>query len=164
MTAGDILEMLDERVVHRCATEGADERQGLRGNLLRNHQSEACSDLGDELQQDGRTFLEDAAFGDEPGGFRHRLGEHASNGEVSALRYVRRSDPPAQCEDLDAGEGGLRIGQVLALASCDVRDRPQHDGGRNRQFDRKRGQSERSSRSARCRRERPMQKLRIGPG
>ena len=49
MTTGDILEMLDERVVHRCATEGADERQGLRGNLLRNHQSEACSDLGDEL-------------------------------------------------------------------------------------------------------------------
>ena len=132
MTTGDILEMLDERVVHRCATEGADEGQGLRGNLLRNHQSEACSDLGGELQKDGRTFLEDAAFGDEPGGFRHRLGEHASNGEVSALRYVRRSDPPAQCEDLDAGEGGLRIGQVLALASCDVRDRPQHDGGRNR--------------------------------
>ena len=54
MTTGDILEMLDERVVHRCATEGADEGQGLRGNLLRNHQSEACSDLGDELQQDVR--------------------------------------------------------------------------------------------------------------
>jgi hypothetical protein len=53
---------------------------------------------------------------------------------------------------------------ILALAACDVRDRGQHDGSRNRQFDWKRGQSERSSRSARCRRERPMQKLRIGPG
>src|SRR5882757_5134937 len=68
MTTGDILEMLDERVVHRCTAEGADERQGLRHNLLRDHQSEVCSDLGDELQQDGRTFLEEAAFGDEPGG------------------------------------------------------------------------------------------------
>jgi hypothetical protein len=57
MTAGDILEMRDERVVHPCTAEGADEGQGLRGNLLRGHQSEACSDLGDELQQDGHTFL-----------------------------------------------------------------------------------------------------------
>src|SRR6202023_3053415 len=101
MTTGDVLEMLDERVVHRCTAKGADEGQGLRGNLLRDHQSEACSDLGGELQQDGRTFLEDAAFGDKPGGFRHRLRKHASNSEVSALRYVGRSSPPAQCEDLD---------------------------------------------------------------
>jgi hypothetical protein len=50
MTTGDILEMLDESAVHYCAAEGADEGQGLRGNLLRDHQSEACSDLGDELQ------------------------------------------------------------------------------------------------------------------
>src|SRR6202042_344536 len=127
MTTGDILEMLYERVVHRCTAEGADEGQGLRRNLLRYHQSEACSDLGDELQQDGRTFLEEATFGHEPGGFRHRLGEHTSNSEVSALRCVGRSSPPAQCEALDAGEGGLWIGQVLALAACDVRDRPQHD-------------------------------------
>src|SRR5580700_11695780 len=109
MTAGDILEMIDERVVHRCTAEGADEGQGLRGNLLRHYQSEACSDLGDELQQDGCTFLEDAAFGDEPGGFRHRLGEHTSNSEISALRCVGRSSPPAQGEHLDAGEGGLWI-------------------------------------------------------
>ncbi len=88
----------------------------MRGNLLRDHQSEASSNLGDELQQDGRPFVEDAAFGDEAGGFGHRLGEHASNGEVSALRCVRRSGPPAQCEDLDAGKGSFRIGQVLALA------------------------------------------------
>src|ERR1700716_65608 len=86
MTTGDILEMLDERVVHRCTAEGADEGQGLRGNLLRDHQSEACSDLSHELQEDRRSFLEEAAFSDEAGGFRHRLGEHTSNGEVSALR------------------------------------------------------------------------------
>src|ERR1700693_6235325 len=81
MTTGDVLEMLDERVVHRCTAEGADEGQGLRGNLLRDHQSEACSDLSYELQQDGRSFLEEPAFSDEPGAFRHRLRKHASNGE-----------------------------------------------------------------------------------
>src|SRR3984957_8100648 len=72
MTTGDILEMLDERVVHCGAAERADEGQGLRRNLLRDHQSEACSDLSHELQEDRRSFLEEAAFGDEPGGFRHR--------------------------------------------------------------------------------------------
>src|ERR1700688_2166308 len=61
MTTGDVLEMLDERVVHRCTAEGADEGQGLRGNLLRDHQSEACSDLSHELQEDRRSFLEEAA-------------------------------------------------------------------------------------------------------
>src|SRR6202051_717001 len=85
MAAGDVLEMLDERVIHRSAAEGADDWEGLRGNLLRDHQSEACSDLSHELQEDRRSFLEEAAFSDEAGGFRHRLGEHTSNGEVSAL-------------------------------------------------------------------------------
>src|SRR3984885_14055903 len=123
MTTGDVLEMLDERVIHRSAAEGADDWEGLRGDLLRDHQSEACSDLSHEFQEDRRSFLEEAAFSDEAGGFRHRLGEHTSNGEISALRCVGRPGPPAQCEDFDAGEGGLRIGQVLALAACNVRDR-----------------------------------------
>jgi hypothetical protein len=57
MTARDILEMLDERVVHRCTAEGANDGQGLPRNLLRDHQSEACSDLGDELQQMGAPSL-----------------------------------------------------------------------------------------------------------
>src|ERR1700728_2228656 len=73
MTAGDILEMIDERVVHRCTAECADEGQGLRGDFLSNHHSEARSDLSYELQQDRRSFLEEAAFGDEAGGFCHRL-------------------------------------------------------------------------------------------
>jgi hypothetical protein len=37
MTTGDVLEMVDERVVHRGAAEGADYGKGLRGNLLRDH-------------------------------------------------------------------------------------------------------------------------------
>src|ERR1700722_8612248 len=101
MTTGDVLEMLDERVVYRSAAEGTDDGEGLRGNLLRDHQSEACSDLSHELQEDRRSFLEEAAFSDEAGGFRHRVGEHTSNGEVSALRFVGRPGPPAQCADLD---------------------------------------------------------------
>ena len=57
-----------------------------------------------------------------------------------------------------------RIGQVLALAPCDVRDRTQHDDGRNRQFDGKRRQAKRAARGARGRSQRPVQKLRIGTG
>ena len=39
MTTGDVLEMLDERVIHRSAAERADDREGLRGKLLRDYQS-----------------------------------------------------------------------------------------------------------------------------
>jgi hypothetical protein len=37
MTTGDVLEMVDERVVHRGAAQGADDGEGLRGNFLRGH-------------------------------------------------------------------------------------------------------------------------------
>ena len=43
--------MFDERVVHGSASQGADDREGLRGNLLRDYQSEASSDLGNEFQE-----------------------------------------------------------------------------------------------------------------
>jgi hypothetical protein len=69
MPASDVLEMFDERIVHGCAAEGAYDGEGLHGNLLRDHQTEASSDLGNEFQKDGRPFFEDAALGDKPGGF-----------------------------------------------------------------------------------------------
>jgi hypothetical protein len=73
MTARDLLEMFDERVIDGRAAEGADDGKGLRGDFLGNHHSEARRDLGDELEKDRSAFLDDAAFGDEAGGFRDRL-------------------------------------------------------------------------------------------
>jgi hypothetical protein len=73
MTTGHFLEVFDERIVYRRTAESTDDREGLRGHLLRNHQSEARCDLGDELQEDGRSFPDDAAFGNEPGGFADRV-------------------------------------------------------------------------------------------
>jgi hypothetical protein len=66
VTAGHVLEVLDECIVHRSAAECADDREGLRGDLLGHHESEARSDLGYELQEDRRSLLDDAAFGLKP--------------------------------------------------------------------------------------------------
>jgi hypothetical protein len=57
VAARDILEMIDEGVVHRGATERADHREGLRCDLLRDDQSEPRSDLGDELRRMGAPSL-----------------------------------------------------------------------------------------------------------
>jgi hypothetical protein len=37
MTTGHAVEMLDERIVHRGASKGANDRKGLRGDLLGHH-------------------------------------------------------------------------------------------------------------------------------
>jgi hypothetical protein len=57
MTKLDVLEMVDECVVYRAATEGTDYGDGLRGHLLRDHQSEARGDLS-TCETDGRTTLD----------------------------------------------------------------------------------------------------------
>src|SRR5215831_19666388 len=63
-----VLEMFDECVVDRCAAQPADERNGLRRELLRHHDAEARCDLRDKANQNWRALLDDAAFDDEPGG------------------------------------------------------------------------------------------------
>src|SRR4030088_2478846 len=50
MTTGHVLEVLDERIVHRGAPKGADDRNCLRGALLGPLQPNALPDLGDELE------------------------------------------------------------------------------------------------------------------
>ena len=109
MTTGHLLEVLDERVVHRGTPKGADDRKRLGGDLLRHHQPEARRDLGDELKENGRSLLDDATLGNEPRGFGYRLGEHASNREITALGSIGGSGASAQCEDLDTGQDGLRV-------------------------------------------------------
>ena len=109
MTTGHLLEVLDERIVHRSAPKGANDRKCLRCDLLGHHQSEARRHLGDEFEKDGGTLLDDATLGNEPGGFGYRLGEHASNREISALGCIGGSGASAQCEDLNTGENGTRV-------------------------------------------------------
>jgi hypothetical protein len=50
--------VLDERVVHRGASKGADDRKCLRCDLLGHHQPEARRYLGDELEKDRSTLLD----------------------------------------------------------------------------------------------------------
>jgi DNA-binding response OmpR family regulator len=49
-------------------------------------------------------------------------GEHAPDGEIAAFGRVRPPGPASQRKDFHARQGGLRIGQIFALAPRDVRD------------------------------------------
>jgi len=159
-----LLEVVNERVVHRGAAERADDRHSLRCELLRHNYAEAGCDLRNEPDQDRRAFREHPAFGDEARGLRDRFGEQPAGSEIPALRRIRLAIARPQGEHLQAGEGALRVREVLALAACDVSDRPQHDDGRDRQLDRQRGETEAAAHRPRRRRQRLMQQARCGLG
>src|SRR4029453_11288280 len=74
VAAGDVLEMLDERVIHRGAPHRADHRDGLAAGFLRHHHAEARRDLRDEANEDRAAFLDHTALGDEARGLRDALG------------------------------------------------------------------------------------------
>jgi hypothetical protein len=109
MTTGHLLEVLDERIVHRSAPKGANDRKCLRCDLLGHHQPEARGYLGDELEKDRSTLLDDPTLGNEPRSFGYGFCEHASNRKISALGRVGRSGSPAQSEDLNARQSSLRV-------------------------------------------------------
>src|SRR5215216_7430023 len=96
MTFSHVLEMLDERVVHRGTAERTDDRERLSGDLLRHHDAKAGRHLHDEANENWAAFLDEAALGDESCGFRHALRQHTADGEISALRSIVRARPSAQ--------------------------------------------------------------------
>src|SRR5262245_34490847 len=104
VAAGHVLKVLDERVIHGGASQRADHRDSLRRRFLRHYHAEARRDLRDEANEDRATFLDDTALGDEARGLRHAFCEHAAHRVVPALGRVAGPRPPAQGEDLDAGE------------------------------------------------------------
>src|SRR6516162_503894 len=73
-------------------------------------------------------------------GLRERFGKQPADGEIPALRRIRFAIARPQGENLQAGEGAFRARQILALAACNVSDRPQHYDGRDREFYRQRGE------------------------
>ena len=78
--------------------------------------------MGDEADQDGGAFLDDAAFGDEARGLGDGFRQHAAHHEIAALGRVPRSAAGAEREHLHAGGRGIRVGEVLALAARDIGD------------------------------------------
>src|SRR5258705_1492032 len=64
----DVLEMLDERVVHGSAAECTEEWNRLRRKLLRDHESKARRDLSDKANENWSTLLDNAALDDISGG------------------------------------------------------------------------------------------------
>src|SRR3982074_3080821 len=116
MTADHLLEVLDERIVHRSAPKGANDRKCLRCDLLGHHQPGARGYLGDALEKDRSPLLADPPVGNKPRSFGYGFCEHASNRKISALGRVGRSGSPAQSEDLNARQSSLRGRQTLTLA------------------------------------------------
>src|SRR5262249_33261283 len=157
-----LLEVVDEGIVHRCTTERADDRHGLRCELLCHYHAKAGCDLRNEPDQDWRAFRQHPAFGDEARGFRDRFGEQPAGSEIPALRRIRLAIARAQGEYLEAGEGALRVREILPLAARDVSDRPQHDDGRNRKFYRQRGETKAATHGPRRRPQRLCFTLAIG--
>src|SRR5262245_4215474 len=88
VTSRHFLEMLDERVVHGSASERADERNGLSRELLRDDQSEAGCDLGDEAHENRATLLDHAALDDKSRSLRDAFRQHTAHGKISALGSV----------------------------------------------------------------------------
>src|SRR6516165_3628487 len=162
MRTRQLLEVVDEGVVHRCTTERADDRHGLRCELLRHYHAKAGCYLRNEPDQDRRSFREHPAFGDEARGLRDRFGEQPAGSEIPALRRIRLAIARAQSEYLEAGEGALRVREILALAARDVSDRPQHDDCRNRKFYRQSGETKAATHGPRRRRQCLMQQARCG--
>src|SRR5262249_12890307 len=88
VTSRHFLEMLDERIVHCSASERADEGNGLSCKLLRDDQSEAGCDLGDEAHENRATLLDHAALDDKSRSLRDAFRQYAAHGKISALGSV----------------------------------------------------------------------------
>ena len=148
MPAGERLEMVGEGGVDRRPAERAQDRRGLRRQLLAHRDAEA---RGDQRHQPGdrrRGLGGDPLGGDEARAVGDRLGERGPDGEIAALER-RLPRLAAEREHFDAGESGARRAQVLSFLARDLGDRAQKDGGRDRQFDRQRGEAQRASDRAR---------------
>ena len=76
------------------------------------------------------------------------LGERGANREIAALERRLLAGLAAEREHFDAGESGAGGAQILPFLARDLGDRAQKDGRRDRQFDRKRRQTERAANRA----------------
>jgi len=90
MPARDVLEVLDEGVVHGCASECAHDRKGLSSHLLGDDDTEPRGHLGYELQKNRRPLLARAALGDEAGCLRPGSDARESSRPIEGLCDRRR--------------------------------------------------------------------------
>ena len=102
MAARDGLEVVDKSVVDGSSSERAYDRNSLRGGLLRNDKPEAGCDLSNQPHEHRATFLNDAAFSNEAGGFRDGSRENPTRNEIATLRSVIGLSPTAQSKDFNA--------------------------------------------------------------
>jgi hypothetical protein len=84
-------------------------------------------------------------------GFGHGARERRTRREIAGFRRVVRIALGAQAEDRKAIELRVEMAWVVAFGRRDVRDRAQHERGRNRKLPRERCDAEGSPRRTRGR-------------
>jgi hypothetical protein len=105
MASRHVLKMLNEGIVDGGAAKSADDRDGLRCNLLAHDDTKPGCEQRHQSDEHWRTFLENAAFGNETSSFANAFGQHGPGCEVTALRCIGRAGATTQGKDLDASEG-----------------------------------------------------------
>src|SRR6516225_5680663 len=113
MTVRPVLEMLDENEVDGSAAQRPDDRDGLCQCLLRHDEAEPGGDLRQETD-DGRCALAEGGLVDgEVGHLYYPRGEPVSDGEIILIRLAAVGRCRTQREDLEAGEPGPLISEIL---------------------------------------------------
>src|SRR6516225_1498392 len=135
MTARDILEMLDKSKIDGCPAKGAEDRDGLRGELLRHDETKARSDLRQKSDKERRSFADGTLVDREIGDLDEAAGEHRADGEIIGIHALFTGGRAAERKDLETGEPGPRVAEILAFLPRDRSNRAQHDRRRNGQLD-----------------------------
>ncbi len=139
---GEALEVVREHDVEGKAAGGSGYRDQLGGGFLAYLQAEAGGDAGEERDEDRGAFLRESLLGDVAGGVSGGLRERGAGGVVGRFHGLGPAAFWAERKDLQAGERGLRGGEVFALRLRDPGDGVQDDGGGEGELDDQAGQAE----------------------
>src|SRR6516162_8687712 len=142
MTARDILEMLDKSKIDGCPTKGAEDCDGLRGDLLRHDETEARSDLRQKSDKERPSFADGTFVDREIGDLDEAAGEHRADGEITGVHAVPIGGRAAERKDLETGEPGPGVAEILAFLPRDRSNCAQHNRRRNGQLDRQSDEAE----------------------
>src|SRR5258707_3518090 len=102
MTARHILEVLGKSEVEGRSAQRADDRHGLRGELLRHDDTKARCDLRQETDEKRRPLADRALVDAEIGDLDQAAGEHRADREIIRLRLLPVRWRAAQHEDYSA--------------------------------------------------------------
>lgn len=135
MAFGHFLEVVHEGDVDGGTGGGADDGDGLGGDLFGDDDAEAGGEGGEEAYGGGGGFGGGSAADGGGGGLGDQLGEGGADGPVGGFGGVVGAGIAAEGEDLEAGESVFDAAEVVALAGGDLGDGAEHQGGGEGEFE-----------------------------